>query len=1199
MHPSSGIASAATFAIKEIAVMPEKNNIPFVHLHFHSEFSLLDGANQIGKSCERAAELGMSALALTDHGVMYGAVDFYSKAKKAGIKPIIGCEAYLSHGAMHERRLEEGTGSQSNHQVLLAETTEGYYNLVKLVSLGHLEGFYYKPRIDVETLSKYSKGLIGTSSCLKGKIPEAIVRGNMKLAMELTGTFSDVFGRDNFFIELQNHGLEEQQIANRGLIEIARKTGLKMIVSNDVHYLKKEHAEAHDVMLCMQMGTVMSDPKRMRYGADEFYMKSGEEMLSLFREFPEALANTVAIADRCHVELKLGKELHFPTYDAPEGYTQKQYLIKLGKEGLRHRYGVENIDAPRNDEEKRIADRFYYELGIIEKTGFINYFLVVWDFIKFAHDSGIPVGPGRGSGAGSILAYALAITGIDPLRYNLFFERFLNPERVSAPDFDIDFCQNRRGEVIEYVKRKYGRENVAQIITFGSLGPKTVIRDLARVLEIPLGEADKLAKMVPEDPEMTLEKALANSPEFRQMCSTDPNALRIMKYAPILEGLARNPGTHAAGVVIGEKPLIELVPLARDKEKETVTQYEMNPLGEIGLLKMDFLGLKTLTVIQEACAQIQRNFNLKLDMDRIPMSDDKTFELLNRGDTIGVFQVESKGMRDLLRRLVLSKFEDLIAMIALYRPGPMNMLDDFIKRRHGLVNIEYDHPLLKETMEETFGVMVYQEQVMAATNVLAGFSLGEGDMMRRAMGKKKVEEMVAQRNKFIEGCFRVNKIPKEKAGAIFDNIERFAGYGFNKSHSAAYAIISWQTAYLKAHYPTEFMAASLSFEIGNPDRMKLFIAECQLMGIELLPPSVNESGVMFTPIKNSIRFGMSGIKNVGQAATESIVKEREKGGPYTGLVNFCTRLDGQTVNKKTLESLVRSGAFDFTGMARSRLFGGIEGALARASSVQRDRAVGQFSLFGDDVTGAQNNAAEELPAADPWPQSVELAAEKELLGFYISGHPLTAFQWTLEKYALASMDKLRDMPHKTKTRVGGLITQLVKRHTKAKQELMCSFQLEQLDGIIEVVVFPYAFNEFGVYVRDEGPVLVCGDLINEDGLKIHASEIYPLPDVHKHFARKFSLHVSAARATDESLREIKQIMRMHPGDIPVSLCIEQPNGEKIFVDADHTFKVSASERLVREVEKVLGEDTVYINVNPSPCLRPPRQYGGQRRVLQD
>lgn len=1172
--------------------------IPFVHLHFHSEYSLLDGANHIGPACERAAELGMPALAITDHGVMFGAVEFYSKAKKAGIKPIIGCEAYMSHGRMHERRVEEGTGSQSNHQVLLAADNDGYHNLVKLSSLAHLEGYYYKPRIDMELLSQHSKGLIGTTSCLKGKIPEAIVRGNMKLAMELTGQFSDIFGPDNFFIELQNHGIEDQLTANRGLIEIAKKTGLKLIATNDVHYLKKDHAEAHDVMLCLQMGTVMSDPKRLRYGSEEFYLKSGGEMQTLFREFPEALTNTVAIAEKCNVDLKLGKVAHFPTYQAPEGYVQKTYLIKLGKEGLRARYGIENLDKPKNDEEKRIADRFYYELGIIEKTGFINYFLVVWDFIKFAHDSKIPVGPGRGSGAGSILAYALGITGIDPLRYNLFFERFLNPERVSAPDFDIDFCQNRRGEVIDYVKRKYGRENVAQIITFGTLGAKTVIRDLARVLEIPLSEADRLAKMVPEDPEMTLEKALKDNPEFKKMCDTDPNAVRIMKYAPTLEGLPRNPGTHAAGVVIGEKPLMEIVPLARDKEKETITQYEMGPLGDVGLLKMDFLGLKTLTVIQEAVKLVDKNFGVKIDIENIPMSDEKTFELLNRGDTAGVFQVESKGMRDLLRKFILSKFEDLIAMIALYRPGPMNMLEDFIKRRHGQVKIEYDHPLLKDTLEETFGVMVYQEQVMAATNVLAGFTLGEGDVMRRAMGKKKPEEMAAQREKFVTGCQKENKIPRRQAEAIFNNIERFAGYGFNKSHSAAYAILSWQTAYLKAHYPAEFMAASLSYEIGNPDRMRLFIAECQLMGIELLPPSVNESGVLFTPVKNAIRFGMAGIKNVGTAATEAVVKEREAKGPFKGLVDFCSRLDGQTVNKKTMESLVRAGAFDFTGKPRCRLFAGIEGALSRASSAQRDRAMGQFSLFGD-VLGAASQAADELPPADPWPQSVELAAEKELLGFYISGHPLTAHEWTLQKYTLANTETLRDLPNKTKTRVGGLVTQFAKKFTKTKKEAMGVFQLEQLDGTIEVVVFPEAFSEYGVHLREEAPVLVCGEYSQGDSLKILASEIYPLAEAHKYFAKKVSIHLSSAQATEDNLRNIKQILRQYPGEVPVRFVIDQPDGQKIFVEADYTFKSSASQKLVKEIERNIGEETVFLDVNPSPCLRPPRKHYYARNNGQD
>jgi DNA polymerase-3 subunit alpha len=1171
-------------------------NIPFVHLHLHSDYSLLDGANPIEKAVKRAAELGMPAMALTDHGVMYGAIEFYNKAKKAGIKPILGCETYLSHGTMHERKREEETGSQANHQVLLAETNEGYQNLIKLVSLGYLEGFYYKPRIDVETLARHSRGLIGTSSCLKGKIPEAIVRGDMKRAMELTGQFSDLFGPGNFFLELQNHGIEEQQTANLGLIEIARKTGLPLIASNDVHYLHREHAAAHALMLCMQTGTTISDPNRLKYHGEEFYLKTGAEMQALFSEHPEALTNTLAIAERCRVELRLNNDLHFPTYDVPEGYSQKQYLIKLGKAGLRERYGIEDLDHPRNDEEKRVADRFFYELGIIEKTGFINYFLVVWDFIKYAHDQGIPVGPGRGSGAGSILAYALGITGIDPLRYDLYFERFLNPERVSAPDFDIDFCQNRRGEVIDYVKRKYGRENVAQIITFGTLGAKTVIRDLSRVLEIPLSVADKLAKMVPEDPEMTLEKAQANSPEFRATCANDPHAREIMKYAPILEGMARNPGIHAAGVVIGEKALMEIVPLCLDKEKkDPVTQYEMGPMGEVGLLKMDFLGLKTLTVIVEACHHIKRNFGLDLDMTKIPMDDADTFALLNRGDTVGVFQVESKGMRDWLRKFVLAKFEDLIAMIALYRPGPMSMLDDFIKRRHGEIPIQYPHPLLKDSLEETFGVMVYQEQVMAAANVLAGFTLGEGDMLRRAMGKKKAEEMDAQRAKFISGCETNHRIGKKQAGEIFDTIQKFAGYGFNKSHSAAYAIISWQTAFLKAHYPTEFMAASLSYEIGNADRMNLFINECQVLGISLLPPSVNESGVLFTPIKNAIRFGLSGIKNVGQAATEAIVKERETGGLFAGLFDFCARLDGQSVNKKTLESLVRSGAFDFTGLTRSRLFGGIEGAISRASATQRDRAVGQFSLFGDDPAIGAGGVDSDLPAAEPWPSNVELAAEKELLGFYVSGHPLTAFQWTLDHYGQGGMEKLRELSDKSRVRVGGLVTQFRKIFTK-RQETMCAFQLELLDGTVDTVLFPSSYTENGVYVREEAPVLVCGEVRLEEGtVKLQALEVYPLNEVHRHFARKVSLHLTAAQTEDQTLRTIRQILRQHPGNTPVCLCIEQDGGEKIFVEADHTFKVAAHEPLVRDLEKHLGPGTVYVNINSAPTLRPPKNYGGFRR----
>ena len=1169
------------------------NHVPFVHLHFHTEYSLLDGCCRISKAVDHAKELGMSALAITDHGVMYGVIDFYKKAKGAGIRPIIGCEAYMAHGSMLERKREEDTGSQANHQLLLCETAEGYANLTRLISMAHLKGFYYKPRIDLETLARYSKGLIGTSSCLNGQIPTRILRGDMKGAIELAGTYSDIFGKGNYFIELQNHGLEEQAIANRGLLEIAKKTGLPLIATNDVHYIRPEHAEAHEVMLCMQTGTTMSDPKRLKYGSTQFYMKSGLEMMDLFRDYPTALSHTVDIAERCYVDLLGQKALHFPEYTVPDGYTQKEYLIKLGKDGLRERYGLEDAHEPKNEEEKKIAERFFYELGIIGKTGFINYFLVVWDFINYAHRNRIPVGPGRGSGAGSIVAYALGITGIDPLRYNLIFERFLNPERVSPPDFDIDFCQSRRGEVIDYVKKKYGAENVAQIITFGSLGPKTVIRDLARVLEIPLAEADRLAKLIPEAPDMTLEKAQKESPEFRAACEHEANAQRIMKYAKVLEGLPRNPGIHAAGVVIGEKPLIEILPLARDKSGEPCTQYEMKPLDEVGLLKMDFLGLKTLTIVQEAVDSVKTNHGIELNMAKVPMDDALSLDLLNRADTVAVFQVESKGMRDMLRKIGVGRFEDLVALIALFRPGPMQFLDSFGERRNGRATIEYDHPKLEPILKETYGIMVYQEQVQQAANALAGFSLGQGDLLRRAMGKKNPDEMAAMRAKFVDGCGKTNHIPAAKAEKIFDNIEKFAGYGFNKSHSAAYAVVSWHTAYLKAHYPVEFMAANLTVDISNNERLTELIAECQEMDIEVLPPSVNESGVRFTALPpgnaehpRAIRFGMAGVKNVGVGAVESIVAERAKEGLFKGLQDFCSRMDSTLVNRKTIESLIRCGAFDFTKLTRSRLFNAVEQAMQRASSDQRDRKAGQFSLFDtleDPATSANDN---ELPQAEPWPQSQELAGEKELLGFYISGHPLAAFKSELTRYSLATLAQVREMPEGATTRIGGLVAQFAKRFTREKQEAMGVFRLETLEGSIEAVAFPRTFTEYAVHLQEDAALLLCAEVkVKEDVRRLVVNEIYPLADAHRYFAQKVSLHIPVAQASEENLRSARQILRAHPGDVPVIICMIMPGGEKIFIQAEHTFKVTARSRLIHELEHVLGEGSVYVDVNPATSLR--------------
>jgi DNA polymerase-3 subunit alpha len=1133
-----------------------------------------------------AAELGMTQVAITDHGTLYGIIDFYKQAKAAGIKPILGCEVYVAHGSMLEKKTGPGK-SQSNHLVLLAENEEGYNNLIYLVSKAHLEGFYYKPRIDKELLSGHHKGLIALSACLKGEVAGHCADNNLEAAAKAADEYVQIMGRENFYLEVQDHGLPEQKVANRGIIELAKRMKLPLVATNDVHYLKAEHAEAHEVLLCLQTQTVMSDEKRMKYSSDQFYMKSGAEMMKLFGEIPEAISNTLVIADRCNVELELGKKLHFPTYQVPDGFQHKEYLIKMAKEGLRACYGIEDLDHPKNDLEKRVSERFYYELGIIEKTKFINYFLVVWDFINYSKKNKIPVGPGRGSGAGSMVAYALGITGIDPLRYNLIFERFLNPERVSPPDFDIDFCQSRRGEVIEYVKGKYGRENVAQIVTFGTLGAKTVIRDIGRALEIPLQECDRLAKMVPEDPKMTLEKALEQNPEFREMAEKDANAKRILKYARVLEGLPRNPGTHAAGVVIGEKPLIELVPLSRDKDKEIITQFEMVPLEQVGLLKMDFLGLKTLTVIQEAVDNVKMTCGIELDMMKIPIDDPETFALLNRGDTVGVFQLESPGMRDLLKRINLTCVEELIAMIALYRPGPMDMIPDYIDRKHGKVKIQYAHPLLEPVLKETYGVMIYQEQVQQASNVLAGFSLGQGDILRRAMGKKKPEEMAKQRSKFIEGCVKTNKIPEKKAGEIFDTIERFAGYGFNKSHSAAYGIVSFQTAYLKAHHPSEFMAAMLSSEMGNTEKLPGFVAEAQEMGIQILAPNVNDSDVRFKPVPEGIRYGLAGVKNVGTGAVEALVKERRANGPFKGLVDFCIRVDSQAVNRKTLESLVRCGAFDFTGLSRGRLFNGIDYAMSRASSIQRDRKSGQTSLFDMLGGSSESSATDDLPSAEPWPESQMLSAEKELLGFYISGHPLTAHEWTLKRYSLADTQALKQVPSGTLTRIGGLVTQLQKKFTKKSQKPMAVFKLEHLSGIVEVVVFPDTFENFGVHLKEEAPVMVCGELVNAEDIRMKAAELYPLADVPRFFSKTFNIHIPTPRMEDHVMDHLKEILIRHRGDTQVILCLQFPAGEKVFLETHRSFKVTPCEKLIRDIEHLLGEDSVYVDVNKSPCRRPP------------
>ncbi len=1165
---------------------------PFVHLHLHSEYSLLDGACRLTDLVNRVAQLGMPAVAVTDHGNLFGAVSFYQAAKAAGVKPVIGCEVYVAPNGRRERP-QHGSDVNYHHLVLLAENDEGYKNLSRLVSKAYIEGFYRKPRIDLELLAQNSRGLIGMSACLQGEVAYHCARGNAEAAVKTAGVYSDILGRENFFIEIMDHGLEDQKKVLPSLVETARRTGLPMVASNDVHYLKHEHADAHEVMLCLQTQTVMSDPRRMRYGSKQFYLKTAEEMWEQFSRFPDALKNTLEISRRCNVEMKLGSEapLRFPVFALPEGETsQKDYLVKLGIEGLRKRYGILDFDNPCNQEERQVIERFLHEVSIIEQMDFINYYLVVWDFINAARNLGIPVGPGRGSGAGSLLAFILGITGIDPLRYGLIFERFLNPERISPPDFDIDFCQQRRGEVIEYVKKKYGAEKVAQIVTFGTLGAKTVIRDIGRVLEVPYAECDRLAKMVPEKPGMTIESALAENPELRRTCETNDSARRIMTYARVLEGLPRQTGTHAAGVVIGDEPLVEILPIGCDKDGEMVTQFEMKPLEQCGLLKMDFLGLRTLTVIHEALENVAHYKKVKLDLESMPMDDRPTFELLGRGDTVGVFQLESAGMQDLFRRVGATSFEEICALIALYRPGPMDMLPDYIDRKHGKKKIDYDHPLLEPILKETYGVMIYQEQVQKAANLLAGYSLGKGDILRRAMGKKDPDEMARQRDQFIEGCMRVNNIPKTKAGEIFDLIEKFAGYGFNKSHSAAYAVLSYRTAYLKAHYPVEFMAALLSSEMNNFDKLPGLIAEARQMGIPVLPPDVNRSNLRFTPDGDTLRYGMAGIKNVGSSAVMEIIAEREREGPFKGLVDFCSRLGSSLVNRKVLEALVSCGTFDFCGISRGRMYSGIDFALSRAASVREDRLSGQTSLFERLGETEKESGEDNLPSAPEWPENEMLAREKELLGFYISGHPLTDHEATLKTFNMPDPEKQAMRPGQ-QVRLGGLVTQLVNKYTRQKRP-MAVCRLELLDQAVEVVVFPDTFQEYGVYLRNDHPVMVCGEVDEGDVLKIKALEIYPLHEVPARFASEVSVHINTAHITKEKLKRVHDLLQSFRGNVPLRLCLIYPGGEKVFIRPHSRYSVAPERELIRGLEEILGEHHVYIKASDRACLK---NYNSNRR----
>ena len=1146
---------------------------PFVHLHNHSEYSLLDGASKIEHLVDTALSMGMPALALTDHGNLFGAIQFYNAASKKGLKPIIGCEIYVAKESRHKKI---GGGDQSNHLVLLAENLDGYHNLSKLVSYGFLEGFYYKPRIDKELLAQYSGGLIAMSACLKGGVPQKLLMEQPDAALAEAAELRDIFGKGNFFLELQNHGLANQQRVNPAIIEIARKTGIPLVCTNDTHYLRRDDSVAHDVLLCIGTGKLVSQQDRMRYESDQFYFKSFDEMNLLWSEIPEALQNTLRIAERCN--LKIETEQALPPFDVPPGFTSDSYFEKTVREGFQARRSHLEALWAQGDLKHPLSvydERLDFEIEMIKKMQFSSYFLIVWDLIKYARDHSIPVGPGRGSVVGSLVAYSLRITDIDPLQYELFFERFLNPERIAPPDIDMDYCMNRRADMIEYVTKKYGRDNVCQIITFGTMAAKGVIRDVGRSLDIPYADVDRIAKLIPEELNATIDRALEQEPRLKEEMK-NPQIANLIEIGKRLEGLSRHSSTHAAGVVIAPKPLVELLPLQKTNKEEITTQYSMKDLESIGLLKMDFLALTTLTVIDSAIRRIREEKGIDLDLAFIPLTDSKVFELFSEGKTNGIFQFESGGMKTELRRLKPERFEDLIALNALYRPGPMDMIPDFIKRKQGLIEVRYPHPVLEEILKETYGVIVYQEQVMQIASKMAGFSLGQADILRKAMGKKMASVMQSMRDKFIEGA-RKNKIAEKTAIQVFDLMEQFAQYGFNKSHSTAYALLAYQTAYLKVHYPVQFMAALLSSEIGNTEKIVMYIAECKDMGIRVLPPDINESALDFRSMDAAIRFGMLAIRNVGEAAIRSVLEFRAQHGRFRSLFHFCEEVDTRSLNKRVLESLVKSGALDSLGWKRSQCMALIDTAIEYGQKVRRDRESGQKGLFSDFVSGPAAIAEPAPPAIPEWPAEQRLAFEKETLGFYVSGHPLDRFAAELSRFSKKTIADLISEGKSTECRIAGIVTDFRTRRTK-KGDLMAVFALEDLTGAVETVVFPGSYSKFESYMTADCPILISGRFEAEDERthKLIASDLQPLAGIAERNAKTLCIRACLSDLSPGSATMLHRLLEQHRGETGVELELYYPSDFRVNILSADFVKVKSSPELIEQIESICGPGSVHV-----------------------
>lgn len=1128
----------------------------FTHLHVHTEYSLLDGASKIPELVAYAKELGMDSLAITDHGVMYGAVEFYQECTKAGIKPIIGCEVYLAKGSHLDM-----TEKTRYHLILLAENDIGYHNLMKIVSKGQLEGFYYKPRVDKDILRTYSEGIICLSACIAGEVPRLINSGNMDGARRCVQEYIDIFGKDNYFLEIQNHDIPEEKTAAEGLRQLAQEFGIGLVATNDLHYVRREDAEAQDVLLCIQTTSNVDDPGRMRFPNDSFYLKSAEEMAELFGGYPEALENTCRIADRCNVKLEFG-HLLLPEFPVPEGFDAVSYLRHLCEEALPERYEV--VD-------ETVRKRLDFELDIINTMGYACYFLIVWDFINYCRSHDIPVGPGRGSAAGSIVAYLLRITNIEPLRYHLLFERFLNPERVSMPDIDTDFCYVKRNQVLDYVVRRYGQERVSQIITFGTLQARAAVRDVGKALGMSYTSVDEVAKMIPRELGITLDKALKSSNDFKRAYESRPEVKKLVDLARSVEGLPRNAGTHAAGVIIAPRDLRDYVPLQQGSDSGVITQYDKNKVEELGLLKMDFLGLRTLTVIGDCIQFIKETTGEIVDIDNIPLHDKETCEMLCRGETACVFQLESAGITKLVMDLAPESFEDLIPLVALYRPGPLGtgMAEDFIAGRHGQRTAEVLHPLMEPILEDTYGVILYQEQVMQITSALAGFTLGQADILRRAMGKKKAKELDSMRASFIEGAKRLHDIPEELSDRIFSLLQHFAGYGFNKSHSVAYALVAYETAYLKAHWRAQYYAAFLNSIIGDSDKLSWYISVCKNDNIKILAPDVNESGRDFTVLPNkTIRFGLAGIKSTGGAAVEAIISARSEGGPFTSLTDFCCRVNMRVVNKRVVEHLIKSGAMDSFGARRSQLLAVIDQAIDLGAACQRDRANGQLGLFGDDQTFGMEEI--KMPQLPEIPKQTLLQYEKELLGFYVTDHPLSEYKAVMQRFMpLHQFIGETQVQDNQFVRVAGIISGCTIKTTKSG-DTMALLTLEDFTGRFPVIVFPKSYQACIRDVFEDNVVSIDGRFsVDERESKIIAMSVHSLSSKPP---TELMLRIEAHLENPLVQRELMQLFQKYKGEDVVYLKLM---GSRKIIKTTADFWVnSEAPGFAEDIVKILGEGCV-------------------------